>query len=219
MPAIFEPVEIKDTLGELVAKSGLKQLRIAETEKYAHVTFFFNGGEERLFDGEERILVPSPKVATYDLRPEMSAFDVTNRLLGAIETNRFDLIVVNYANTDMVGHSGNLAAAIKAVEAVDACLGRLRAAVEAKGGVLAITADHGNAETMRDEATGEPHTAHTLNRVPFVMVGLAGQSLRDGRLADVAPTILQVMGLEKPAAMTGSSLLAAGRDGLLRAAG
>ncbi len=207
MPCLFKRVEIRDTLGELVAKAGLRQLRIAETEKYAHVTFFFNGGEERLFEGEERILVPSPKVATYDLKPEMSAYEVTDRLVTAIAEDRFDLIVVNYANTDMVGHSGNLAAAIKAVEAVDQCLGRLRSAVAERGGVLIITSDHGNAETMLDVATGENHTAHTLNRVPFVVAGVSRQAIRDGRLADVAPTILFLMGLEQPAAMTGSSLL------------
>src|SRR5262245_30872371 len=162
IPALFPPSELTDTLGEIASKAGLKQLRIAETEKYAHVTFFFNGGEERLFPGEERILVPSPKVATYDLKPEMSAYEVTDKLVAAIESDAFDLIVVNFANTDMVGHSGILGAAIKAVEAVDRCLGRLRAAIEAKGGALVITADHGNAEMMRDPETGEAHTAHTL---------------------------------------------------------
>jgi 2,3-bisphosphoglycerate-independent phosphoglycerate mutase len=219
MPCLFQPIDTKDTLGELVAKAGLSQLRIAETEKYAHVTFFFNGGEERLFAGEERILVPSPKVATYDLKPEMSAYEVTDRLVEAIAQDRFDFIVVNFANTDMVGHSGNLEAAIKAVEAVDRCLGRLWEAVRARGGVLAITADHGNAELMRDVATGESHTAHTLNRVPFVIAGIGARQLRDGRLADVAPTIMQLMGLKQPAVMTGSSLLVPGKDRRLRAAG
>ena len=219
MPALFPPSDIRDTLGELVAKADLRQLRIAETEKYAHVTFFFNGGEERLFAGEERILVPSPKVATYDLKPEMSADEVTDRLIGAIGEDRFDFIVVNYANTDMVGHSGNLDAAIKAVEAVDRCLGRLHRAIAAKGGILVITADHGNAELMLDARTGESHTAHTLNRVPFVVVGVTGRQARDGRLADVAPTILELMGLEKPAAMTGASLLMPGKDRRIRVAG
>jgi 2,3-bisphosphoglycerate-independent phosphoglycerate mutase len=207
MPALFPPMELSDTLGEIASKAGLKQLRIAETEKYAHVTFFFNGGEERLFEGEERILVPSPKVATYDLKPEMSAYEVTEKLVEAIEADKFDLIVVNFANTDMVGHSGDLDAAIKAAEAVDRCLGRLRAAVEAKGGAILITADHGNAEMMTDPITGEPHTAHTLNRVPVIVVGAPGRKVVDGKLADVAPTLLDLMGLPKPAAMTGRSLL------------
>ncbi|HET6157834.1 MAG TPA: 2,3-bisphosphoglycerate-independent phosphoglycerate mutase [Dongiaceae bacterium] len=217
MPALFPPAELSDTLGEIASKAGMKQLRIAETEKYAHVTFFFNGGEERLFPGEERILVPSPKVATYDLKPEMSAYEVTDKLVAAIEADTFDLIVVNFANTDMVGHSGNLAAAIKAVEAVDRCLGRLRKAVEAKGGAILITADHGNAEMMKDPVTGEPHTAHTLNRVPVIVVGAAGRKVIDGKLADVAPTLLELMGLPKPAAMTGHSLLAPREDTRARA--
>ncbi|HWT97893.1 MAG TPA: 2,3-bisphosphoglycerate-independent phosphoglycerate mutase [Terriglobales bacterium] len=209
MPCLFPSAELSNTLGEVVAKAGLKQLRIAETEKYAHVTFFFNGGEERLFPGEERILVPSPKVATYDLKPEMSADEVTDKLVAAIDSDQFDLVVVNFANTDMVGHSGILGAAIKAVEAVDRCLGRLRAAVDAKGGALVITADHGNAEMMRDPETGEAHTAHTLNRVPFIVASSAGKSikLRDGQLADVAPTILQLLRLPQPKEMTGRSLI------------
>jgi 2,3-bisphosphoglycerate-independent phosphoglycerate mutase len=192
-----------------VAEAGLRQLRIAETEKYAHVTFFFNGGEERQFPGEERILVPSPKVATYDLQPEMSAPEVTDKLVAAIASGKFDLIVVNYANTDMVGHTGDLAAARKAVEAVDVALGRLRQAIEKAGGVMLITADHGNAEMMFDHAIHQPHTAHTLNRVPVVMVnGPKGvRSLRDGILADIAPTMLALMGLKQPAEMTGHSLL------------
>ncbi|MGH6893612.1 MAG: 2,3-bisphosphoglycerate-independent phosphoglycerate mutase [Dongiaceae bacterium] len=217
MPSLFPPAELTETLGEIASKAGLTQLRIAETEKYAHVTFFFNGGEERLFPGEQRILVPSPKVATYDLKPEMSAYEVTDKLVAAIEADGFDLIVVNYANTDMVGHTGNLAAAIKAVEAVDRCLGRLRAAIEAKGGAMLITADHGNAEMMFDPATGAPHTAHTLNRVPVIVVGAGGRTVTDGRLADVAPTLLELMGLPKPAAMTGHSLLAPREDARTRA--
>ncbi|HWA50667.1 MAG TPA: 2,3-bisphosphoglycerate-independent phosphoglycerate mutase [Dongiaceae bacterium] len=217
MPCLFPPAELTETLGEIAAKAGLKQLRIAETEKYAHVTFFFNGGEERLFPGEERILVPSPKVATYDLKPEMSAFEVTDKLVAAIESDQFDLVVVNYANTDMVGHSGDLRAAIKAVEAVDKCLGRLRAAVEAKGGALLITADHGNAETMEDPVTHEPHTAHTLNRVPVVVLGAGPRRVIDGKLADVAPTLLELMNLPKPAVMTGHSLLQPGEDARARA--
>ncbi len=210
-PALFPPEDLSDTLGEIVARAGMTQLRIAETEKYAHVTFFFNGGRETVFPGEERILVPSPKVATYDLQPEMSAPEVTDKVVAAVRSGKFDVVVLNYANTDMVGHTGIVAAAMQAVEAVDAALGRLAAAVEAAGGTLVITADHGNAETMRDPETGEPHTAHTLNPVPFVMVNppatVAG--LENGRLADVAPTLLDLLGLAKPAAMTGHSLIAA----------
>jgi 2,3-bisphosphoglycerate-independent phosphoglycerate mutase len=206
---LFEPLDLSHTLGEVVAEAGLRQLRIAETEKYAHVTFFFNGGEEKLFAGEERILVPSPKVATYDLQPEMSAPEVTDKLVAAIESGRFDFIVCNFANTDMVGHSGDLAAAIKAVEAVDACLGRLERAIRAAGGTMLVTADHGNAETMRDPATGEPHTAHTLNRVPVLLVNPPADvtGLGDGELADIAPTLLGLLGLEQPPQMTGRSLL------------
>ena len=169
LKTLFPPVVIKMGLGETVARAGLKQLRIAETEKYAHVTFFFNGGEERQFEGEDRILVPSPKVATYDLKPEMSAPEVTDKLVEAIGSGKYDLIVVNYANTDMVGHSGILPAAIKAVEAVDTCLGRLMEAVKKAGGVMFVTADHGNAEQMYDEESHQKHTQHTLNRVPALL--------------------------------------------------
>ncbi len=206
---LFAPEELRDTLGELVARAGRRQLRIAETEKYAHVTFFFNGGEERPFPGEERILVPSPKVATYDLKPEMSAYEMTDKLVAAIAGGSFDFIVVNYANTDMVGHSGKLAAAIAAVEAVDRCLGRLEQAIVKTGGALLVTADHGNAEMMCDPLTGGPHTAHTLNRVPLVLVNAPADvtGIGDGRLADIAPTLLALMGLPQPAAMTGHSLL------------
>ncbi|MDJ0951064.1 MAG: 2,3-bisphosphoglycerate-independent phosphoglycerate mutase [Alphaproteobacteria bacterium] len=209
LPAIFRPQHLEGTLGEIVAGAGLSQLRIAETEKYAHVTFFLNGGEEREFPGEERILVPSPKVATYDLKPDMSAREVTDKLVSAIAENRFDLIVVNYANTDMVGHTGKLAAAITAVETVDTCLGRLSAAVEQAGGALLITADHGNAEQMRDPENDQAHTAHTRNLVPIVLaVGPAAVAgLRNGRLADVAPTVIALMGLAQPTEMTGASLL------------
>jgi 2,3-bisphosphoglycerate-independent phosphoglycerate mutase len=217
MPCLFPPAELSETLGEIAAKAGLQQLRIAETEKYAHVTFFFNGGEERLFPGEERIMVPSPKVATYDLKPEMSAYEVTDKLVAAIESDKFDLVVVNYANTDMVGHSGDLQAAIKAVEAVDKCLGRLRTAVEARGGAMLITADHGNAEMMEDPITHEPHTAHTLNRVPVIVLGAGARRVTDGRLADVAPTLLELMNLPKPAVMTGRSLLTPREDARARA--
>ncbi|HKW55371.1 MAG TPA: 2,3-bisphosphoglycerate-independent phosphoglycerate mutase [Stellaceae bacterium] len=206
---IFPPEDLADTFGEVVSKAGLTQLRIAETEKYAHVTFFFNGGREQEFAGESRILVPSPKVATYDLKPEMSAPEVTDELVAAIDAGRFDVIIVNYANTDMVGHSGDIAAAIKAVEAVDQSLGRLADAVTRAGGAMLITADHGNAEMMRDPETGQPHTAHTLNPVPLLLVnppaGVAG--LRDGRLADIAPTLLALLGLRQPTAMTGRPLV------------
>jgi 2,3-bisphosphoglycerate-independent phosphoglycerate mutase len=212
LATLFPPGDLKETLGEIVSAAGLRQLRIAETEKYAHVTFFFNGGREALFPGEERILVPSPKVATYDLQPEMSAPEVTDKLVEAVGSGRFDLIVVNYANGDMVGHTGNLAAAIQAVEAVDACLARLAAAVERAGGVLLITADHGNAEEMLDEVNHQPHTQHTLNKVPVLLaVGPAEvKALHDGRLADIAPTLLQFLGLPQPKAMTGRSLLGPG---------
>ena len=206
---LFPPEDLADTFGEIIADAGMTQLRIAETEKYAHVTFFFNGGRESVFPGEERILVPSPKVATYDKKPAMSAVEVTDKVVAAIASGRFDVVVLNYANTDMVGHTGDLAAAIEAVEAVDACLGRLSEAVEAAGGTLVITADHGNAEMMRDPETGEPHTAHTLNPVPLVVVNPpnAGARVESGRLADVAPTLLAILGLPKPAAMTGHSLI------------
>jgi 2,3-bisphosphoglycerate-independent phosphoglycerate mutase len=209
LKALFPPEAIRMGLGETVSRAGLKQLRIAETEKYAHVTFFFNGGEERQFDGEDRILVPSPKVKTYDLKPEMSAGEVTDKLVGAIGTGKYDLIVVNYANTDQVGHSGNYDAAVKAVEAVDSCLGRVMEAVRKAGGAMLVTADHGNAELMFDEKTHQKHTQHTLNRVPALLFnGPANiHSLSDGKLADVAPTLLALMKVAQPAEMTGHSLL------------
>ncbi|HUC63377.1 MAG TPA: 2,3-bisphosphoglycerate-independent phosphoglycerate mutase [Alphaproteobacteria bacterium] len=209
MPALFPPQDLSGTLGEIVARAGLKQLRIAETEKYAHVTFFFNGGEEKPYPGEERILVPSPQVATYDLKPEMSADEVTDKLVAAIASGKFDLIVVNYANGDMVGHTGILAAAIKAAETIDRCLGRLSEAVARAGGALLITADHGNLEEMRDPKSGQPQTAHSMNPVPLVLVNAPAwvAGLRSGRLADVAPTILALMNLPQPPLMTGRTLL------------
>lgn len=209
LTTLFPPKDIRDGLGEIVSRAGLKQLRIAETEKYPHVTFFFNGGLETVYPGEERILVPSPKVATYDLQPEMSAAEVTEKVVAAVESGQFDLIVINYANCDMVGHSGILAAAIKAVEAVDAGLGALAAAVERQGGAMLVTADHGNCEMMFDPETRGPHTAHTLNRVPMLLLGapLNVRGLADGKLADIAPTLLRIMGLPQPAAMSGVSLL------------
>ena len=208
IPAIFPAERVEDPLGAVVAKAGKTQLRIAETEKYAHVTFFFNGGEETVFEGEERILVPSPKVATYDLAPAMSAVEVTDRLVEAITGKRYDLIVVNYANPDMVGHTGIMAAAIEAVETIDACLGRLSAAVAAAGGVMLVTADHGNIEQMFDADTHGAHTAHTTNLVPAVLFNAESTvALSDGRLADIAPTLLPFLGLDQPAVMTGHSLL------------
>ncbi|UYN95763.1 MAG: 2,3-bisphosphoglycerate-independent phosphoglycerate mutase [Enhydrobacter sp.] len=209
LETLFPPEAIRMGLGETVSKAGLKQLRIAETEKYAHVTFFFNGGEERQFDGEDRILVPSPKVKTYDLQPEMSAGEVTDKLVEAIGSDRYDLIVVNYANTDQVGHSGEFAAAVKAAEAVDACLGRIMEAVEKAGGAMLVTADHGNAEQMFDDTTHQKHTQHTLNRVPALLFNAPAtvRSLGDGKLADVAPTLLALIGVPQPPEMTGHSLL------------
>jgi 2,3-bisphosphoglycerate-independent phosphoglycerate mutase len=207
MTALFPPEGITGTLGELFAERGLKQLRIAETEKYPHVTFFMNGGRETPFPGEDRILIPSPKVATYDLKPDMSAYELTDNLVKAIGSGAYDLIIVNFANPDMVGHTGVMAAAVAAVEAIDKCLGRLREAVEAAGGLLLITADHGNVELMRDQQTGEPHTAHTLLDVPIIAVNApAGTKLANGRLADVTPTLLDLLGMERAPQMTGRSL-------------
>ena len=203
---VFKKDEIKNTFGEIIANKGLTQLRIAETEKYAHVTFFFNGGEEKQYKGEDRILVPSPKVETYDLKPEMSAYEVTDKVVEAIESQKYDTIILNYANPDMVGHTGNLEAAIKAIETVDTCVGRVVEALEKVEGVALITADHGNSEQMIDYTTGEPHTAHTTNDVPLILVGKQA-ILKPGRLADLAPTILDIMGIEKPKEMTGESLI------------
>ena len=210
MTALFPPQDVSETLGELYSERGLKQLRIAETEKYPHVTFFMNGGRETQYPGEDRIMVPSPKVATYDLKPEMSAREVTDKLVEAIGWGKYDLIIVNYANPDMVGHTGIMKAAVNAVEVVDGCLGRLRDAVEKVGGVLIVTADHGNVELMKDPVTGAPHTAHTLLDVPIIVVNAKTPRpihLRNGRLADVAPTLLDLVGLQKPPQMTGESLI------------
>jgi 2,3-bisphosphoglycerate-independent phosphoglycerate mutase len=216
MSALFPPQDITETIGEVFAERGLHQLRIAETEKYAHVTFFMNGGRETQFANEDRILVPSPKVATYDMKPEMSAGEVTDKLVAAIGSGKYDLIICNYANPDMVGHTGILVAAIKAVEFVDSCLGRVREAVEKAGGVLLITADHGNIEQMRDPESGEPHTAHTVLDVPIIVVGASNTkrtiSLHNGRLADVAPTLLDLAGVPQPPQMTGHSLLSGDAD-------
>ncbi len=208
LPVAFGPQSVANGFGEYVAHLGLAQLRIAETEKYAHVTYFFSGGVEELYPGEDRILVPSPKVATYDLRPEMSAVEVTDRLVAAIAAGKYDAIVCNYANGDMVGHTGDFEAARRAVETLDACIGRVVTAARAAGGEVLITADHGNAEQMYDPATGQPHTAHTLNRVPCVYVGRPATMRDGGALRDIAPTLLAMMGLPRPPEMTGQSLLA-----------
>ena len=209
MHTIFPPEQLVNILGEVVANHDLTQLRIAETEKYAHVTFFFNGGEEKEFKGEERILIASPKVATYDLKPEMSVYEVTEQLVKAIEDKRFDVIICNFANGDMVGHTGIMDAVLKAVAAVDDCLGKVEKAIKDAGGVLIVTADHGNAEKMVDETTGQPYTAHTVGKVQAVLVndksGAVG--LKDGKLADIAPTMLELLNIEQPKEMTGTSLL------------
>jgi len=210
MATIFPPQTLKNILGEVVADAGRTQLRMAETEKYAHVTYFLNGGREEPFSGEDRIMVPSPKVATYDLQPEMSAPELTDKAIDAIASGKYDLIVLNYANPDMVGHTGSLTAAIKAVETVDAGLGRIAQAIEKSGGALLVTADHGNCEMMRDPQNGGPHTAHTTNPVPLLLVGARNRALvAEGRLADIAPTLLELMELPKPTEMTGASLLRA----------
>ena len=212
LPCAFNKLQLLNSFGEHLQNKGMKQLRIAETEKYAHVTFFFSGGREDNFDGEERLLVPSPKVATYDLQPEMSAKKVTDELIEAIENGRFDTIVCNYANGDMVGHSGKLQPAIKAVETLDDCLLRLRQAIEKNQGQMLVTADHGNVEQMVDPKSAQEHTAHTSNLVPLVYVGPQKIGLRDGgSLCDVAPTLLDLMGLDIPAEMTGKSLVTGDR--------
>ena len=211
LPVAFPPQSLVNSFPQILAAHHLTNLRIAETEKYAHVTFFFNGGEEKVYPGEERILVPSPKVATYDLKPEMSAFEVTEKLLAAIASDRFDFILVNYANCDMVGHTGLFEAAKRAVEVVDGCLGRVLAAVEAKGGAAIVTSDHGNAEKMWDEARNEPYTAHTVGPVPLILAVAppsadCAKLAEGGSLEDVSPTLLGIMGIPQPKEMTGKDL-------------
>ena len=202
----FRPQSLKNTFGEYISDKGLTQLRIAETEKYAHVTFFFNGGVEKTYPGEDRVLVASPKVATYDLQPEMSAYEVTDQCIQRIESGQYDVIILNFANCDMVGHTGVFEAAVKAVEAVDTCVGRVTDAIAKMGGVSLITADHGNADKMVAE-DGEPFTAHTTNPVPFCVVGYPCKLRTGGKLADIAPTMLKVMGLPQPEEMDGKSII------------
>ena len=207
MTTLFGPQQLTDTLGEVVAAAGRRQLRLAETEKYPHVTFFLNGGEESQAEGEERVMIPSPKVATYDMKPEMSADGVLAAALDSIENRSHDLVVMNFANPDMVGHTGDLEAAIRAVETVDSAVGQIADAVLAAGGSMIVTADHGNCEMMWDDDAASPHTAHTTNLVPVILVGAPeGTQLHDGRLADLAPSLLALMGLSRPAAMTGRQL-------------
>ncbi len=206
IPVAFPAERLQDVFGEYLSRMGMRQLRLAETEKYAHVTFFFNGGVEEPFEGEDRILVPSPMVATYDLQPEMSAAEVTDNLVEAIESDQYDVIICNYANPDMVGHTGNFDAAVKAIETIDTCLGRILDTLQRSAGEMLITADHGNAEQMRSLETGQAHTAHTSNLVPLVYIGRPAE-LDSGSLCDVAPTMIDLMGLEKPAVMTGRSLV------------
>ncbi len=203
----FKPQSLANTFGEYISKQGLRQLRIAETEKYAHVTFFFNGGVEKVYEGEDRALIPSPKVATYDLKPEMSAIEVTDEVLNRINSKEYDVIILNYANPDMVGHTGILEAAKTAIETIDKCLGRVVPAILDQGGTVMITADHGNSEQMVDYDTGGPFTAHTTNPVPLLMIGQGDVKLKEGRLADLAPTMLDILDLKKPDEMTGESII------------
>jgi len=212
VPVAFMPHNLSDTLGEVVSRAGRSQLRIAETEKYAHVTYFFNGGKEDPNPGEDRVLIPSPKIATYDLQPQMSAYEVTDQAVMRINSGKYDLIVLNFANPDMVGHTGVFSAAVSAIEAVDACVARVVEAVLNQGGAVLLTSDHGNAEQMEDRKTGQPHTAHTSDPVPFSLIVNDGKTYRlrdDGKLADVAPTVLQLLEIPQPEAMTGRSLIAA----------
>ncbi len=206
-PVAFPPTDLHNGLGEILAQQGLRQLRLAETEKYAHVTFFFNGGKESVFPGEERILVPSPNVATYDLQPEMNASSVTDHLVEAIEGGQYEVIICNYANPDMVGHTGIYAAAVKAVETIDQCLGRIQQALQKMSGEMLLTADHGNIETMVDENSGQPNTAHTTNPVPLLYLGRPARLAEGGSLSDIAPSMLYLMGMNQPAEMTGHSLV------------
>lgn len=208
LPIAFPPEELENVLGEVLSKRGLVQLRIAETEKYAHVTFFLNGGQEKCYEGEDRCLIPSPKIATYDLKPEMSAYEVTEEVMGRIRSGKYDVIILNFANMDMVGHTGIFEAAVKAVEAVDSCMGRIAEALKEAGGVAIITADHGNAEKMENPTTGEPHTAHTSNPVKCVYAGNNEvKALKNGKLCDLAPTLLELLKIRKPEEMTGESLI------------
>ncbi|NOX76774.1 MAG: 2,3-bisphosphoglycerate-independent phosphoglycerate mutase [Gammaproteobacteria bacterium] len=207
VPVAFPPERLKNVFGEYIANQGLRQLRIAETEKYAHVTFFFNGGREEAFEGEDRELIPSPDVATYDLQPEMSAAELTDKLVAAIESGKYDTIICNYANPDMVGHTGNFEATVKAIEALDACLGQVVETLEKVGGEALITADHGNAEQLSNRDTGQAHTAHTVNPVPLIYLGRPATLLETGALCDIAPTMLTLMGLEIPTEMGGHSLI------------
>jgi len=207
LPMAYAPSTINNGFGEYISGLGMKQLRIAETEKYAHVTYFFSGGREQVYPGEDRVLVPSPNVATYDLKPEMSAFEVTDKLVQAIRSKQYQAIICNYANGDMVGHSGHLEAAIKAVDALDKCIGRVVDAMLDGGGEVLITADHGNAEQMLDTVSNQPHTQHTLNAVPFLYIGRKARMIEGGSLRDVAPTLLAMMGLPQPAEMTGKPLI------------
>ena len=202
----FKPQSLNDTFGEYISKQGLTQLRIAETEKYAHVTFFFNGGVETVSEGEDRALINSPKVATYDLKPEMSAYEVTDELLSRLDSGKYDVVILNFANCDMVGHTGVFDAAVKAVEAVDTCVGKVVEKVLSMEGTVLLTADHGNADRMYEE-DGSPFTAHTTNPVPFLVIGQGDCKLREGRLADIAPTMLKILGLPQPEAMTGKSII------------
>jgi 2,3-bisphosphoglycerate-independent phosphoglycerate mutase len=213
LPYVVPPEPLDNILANVMAQLKLRNLRVAETEKYAHVTYFFNGGVEQPFPGEERVLVPSPKVATYDLKPEMSAEGIAETVEKAVEGSAFDVIVVNFANADMVGHSGKIEPTVKAVEAVDASLARIYAAVQRKGGAMIVTADHGNAEQMIDPATGGPHTAHTTNPVPLIVVSEQKNHFRlrpDGALQDISPTLLSLLGIPQPKEMTGHSLIVAG---------
>ena len=207
VPAAYPPQSVANGFGEYISRLGLKQLRVAETEKYAHVTYFFNGGNETPYPGEDRVMVPSPKVATYDLKPEMSAFEITDKLVAAIKARRYDAIVCNFANGDMVGHTGNLAAATRAIEVLDECIGKVVTAMREAGGEVLITADHGNAEMMRDLQTKQAHTAHTLNLVPLLYIGRRARIAAQGALQDVAPTLLTMMGLQQPPEMTGTPLI------------